>query len=70
MNKIIEKIKTFFSSLKEKMPKSKMDESKKENIPVVVSAVLFSLVFINLKYYNVMDFCGDDNTVVKLKYQL
>lgn len=55
MNKIIEKIKTFFSSLKDKMPKSKMDESKKENIPVVVSAVLFSLVFIgmivNLAWY-------------------
>lgn len=55
MNKIIDKIKTFFSFVKNKLSKKKTDESKAGNEPIVVSAVLFSLVFIgmivNLAWY-------------------
>ncbi len=55
MNKIINAIKTFFSKIKSKKTNINSDNAPKENIPVVVSAVLFSLVFIgmivNLAWY-------------------
>lgn len=51
------KIKAFFLSLKDKFHKNNTgnDKHKKENVPVIISAVLFSLVFlgmiVNLAWY-------------------